>query len=294
VLRRAAVEARGVVIELAQRSREIAAAGFRPQVDEVPGLSLVFLNDHGVKRRLPLPEASALREREPAGESFLSSTVLLRPVIERAMLPTVAYLGGPGEIAYFAQVSAVADAVGVPRPLVLPRWSTTVIEPRIQRILDELGGVTADALADVHAVEARLARARLTPGAERALRALHDDLANDVGRLQSASDGLVPATVLDGLRRSLAHRLERLERRFLAAVKRREAETMRKLATARGALYPGGIRQERALAFIPLVARYGPALIDEMLEAAHAHARALVTDASRISASASVPPPARV
>ena len=119
-----------------QRDQAIAAAGFRPQVDEVPGLSLVFMNDSGTKRRLTQTEAEQFT---PKRDEWLSSTVLLRPVLERAILPTAAYIAGPGELAYFAQVTAVAEALELPLPLVVPRWSTTLIEPRLQKTLNTLG-----------------------------------------------------------------------------------------------------------------------------------------------------------
>ena len=270
-----------------RRGGDIAAQGFRPQVDEVPGLSLVFLNSSGIKRRLSLADAASigsLNERQ-----FLSSTVLLRPVLERAMLPSVAYVAGPGEIAYFAQVSAVAEALYAPVPLVVPRWSVTVLEPRIQDILDGLQ-LTPESLAEPDVVEGRVARERLTPDAERALAALRENAARDVEALRLANGGLVPDPVLDGLQRSLQHRLERVERRFLAGVKQREFRVMRQIATARGALYPHGAPQERRLSHIAFLARYGSSLLDAMLTAAHAHARTTLGEASpRNVAPASTP-----
>jgi len=209
-----------------------------------------------------------------SNDRFLSSTVLLRPVIERAIFPTAGYVGGPGEVAYFAQVSAVADALGAERPLVIPRWSATIIEPRVQAILDEFA-LTAESFADPHAVDGRVARERLSPDAALALSTLRADITADIERLRTTSNGLVPSTVLDGIERSLGHRLERLERRFLAGVKRRETDAMRKVATARGALYPHGARQERKLAYISFLARYGPSLVDQMLGAAQVYARTL-------------------
>lgn len=291
-LRHAAARANEVEHAVATRDDEIRASGFSPQVDAVPGLSLVALNSDGVKRRLPIAEAVAMDRDVPDGATFLSTTVLLRPVLERVLLPTAAYLGGPGEVAYFAQVTAVAEALGVPRPLVLPRWSTTIVEPRIQRILDSFG-VDVDAFADPHAVERRIARARIGAEAEQAIAALRRDLDANLERLRTAADSLVSRDVVDGVRRNIEHRIARLERRLAAGVKRRDVDAMTQLATARGALYPHGARQERKLAWVPMLARYGAPLVDRMIDAARAHARSLMSRQpvrSGLSASA----PARV
>jgi uncharacterized protein YllA (UPF0747 family) len=69
--------------------------------------------------------------------------------------------------------------------------------------------------------------------------------------------------------------LDRFERRLIAAAKREHADTMHEIATARGSLYPLGKPQERALNFVPLLARYGATLKQEMLAEAREHARRL-------------------
>ena len=265
---------------LRQRSAEIAGAGYEAQVTEVEGLSLVFerTGAGGDKRRIPVAEAGAAIA---SGRGVLSPNVLLRPVIERVLLPTVSYVAGPGEISYFAQVSAVADTLGLERPLVVPRWSTTILEPHVLRILENLG-VTEEELADPHRAEGRLASESVPSAVATALADLGTETDRRAALLTRASDEArlgVPETVFEGARRSFRHRLDRLERRVLAAVKRREHDTMLKIATARGALYPLGTRQERALNLIPILARHGGVVIDRMLDAARTHARALTGSA---------------
>jgi uncharacterized protein YllA (UPF0747 family) len=279
LLRSAATQAEQVSAAVHQRTEEIVARGYSPQVEEVPGLSLVFAIENGVKRRLPIHEALSVGDRR------LSATVLLRPVLERAILPTVAYVAGPGEIAYFAQVSAVADALGAARPLVVPRWSTTIVDARTQRTLDEFGATVED-FADPHAVFTRAARERVPQTASQALETLRADTLAGVDRLRAATGGLLSDPVIDGLRRNLEHRLARTERRLVAAVKAKEAEVMRRLSAARGSLFPHGVRQERKLAYIPFLARYGPSLLEQMLDAARAHARAIVAGTPAMPVSA--------
>ena len=272
LLRTAAANGEDIAFAAHKRIEEITGASYRPQVEEVPGLSMVFLNANGTKRRLPLREAVTLADSRDA---FLSPTVLLRPVVERAIVPTAAYVAGPGEFAYFAQVSAVAERLGVPTPFVVPRWSATIVEPRIQQILNDFG-LTVEELSDPHRAETRIAEARLSPDTSRALQTLRDDLRNGMDLLRRSNAGAVPDRSLEGLQHAIEHRLERTERRFVAAVKRAEDDAMRRLATARGSLFPHGTRQERKLAYIPFLARYGPELLEQMLAGARAHARALV------------------
>ncbi len=287
LLHSAATQAEQVSAALHARTQAIRAGGFSPQVEEVEGLSLVFTSEHGVKRRLPIHEAM-----KAGADSRLSATVLLRPVLERAILPTLAYVAGPGEIAYFAQVSAVADALGAARPLVVPRWSTTIVDARTQRTLDDFRATVED-FSDPHAVFTRAARERVPEGAGQALETLRADTLAGVDRLRGAANGLLSDPVIDGLRRNLEHRLARTERRLVAAVKAKEAEVMRRLSAARGSLFPHGVRQERKLAYIPFLARYGPALVEQMLDAARVHARAVVAGAPAMPANAAPPATAR-
>jgi len=198
--------------------------------------------------------------------------VLLRPLVERAILPTVAYLGGGAEIAYFAQTSAVAEALGLPAPLVVPRWSGMVIEPRIDKILKR-HSLSPDDFRDPHAVESRIARESLPSDLKRKIASMQKAIARATDALiQAEGADLVPPSVLEGLRRGITHRVERLERRFAASVKRSGNDALRDAAIARGSLYPAGSPQERALNVIPLLARHGDELVQSVLTEAGKHA----------------------
>lgn len=262
----------------AECAEEIRRTGFEPQVLDDRGLSLVvvFDKDGTAKRRVTVEEAERLAARMGKKAPF-APNVLLRPVIERAILPTVAYVGGPAELAYFAQSNAVAKVLGREPVVGVPRWSATVIEPFAQRALDRLG-VPYHEVRDVPALERRLAQAALPPKVGAAWKTLQEQVKGAVAELARAvSDTqLMPAPVVEGLDRSLAHRLQRMERRLLAAVKRRDERIRDDLRVAAAALFPLGERQERVLNFIPMLTRGGPELIDDLRAAARAHAATLM------------------
>lgn len=260
---------------LALRMVAIERAGFRPQVARVPRLSLVFRAVAGVKERVPINQAADVAQR---ADSILSANVLLRPVVERRILPTVAYVAGPGEIAYFIQVSAVAEALGVPAPLVVPRWSATVVEPNVDRRLGRLGMVLED-LKTPHDAERRIGDRAMPAEMRAALEGLRADLGERLGALSQASasmDHLVPERVLEGARHQMLHRVDRLERRLRAAARARSVEAVTDLATVRASLMPENQRQERRLNPIPMLARHGDLLLAQLKAGAAMHAGTLV------------------
>jgi uncharacterized protein YllA (UPF0747 family) len=278
VLVRALHERERVARALSQRSAALTAAGHAPQVADLEQLTLVF--ERRGTRRERIPRARGAVAAANAQPGLLSPNVLLRPVVERSLMPTVAYVAGPGEIAYYGQVSAVAEALGVDAPLAVPRWSATLVEPHVQDIMTRYQ-LRIEDLSDPNAVETRLARAAWPADLARSLDALRHELAERLAAIRAALaelNRLGPATV-DGTARALEWRISRLERRINAAVKGRETAMMHDIATARGSLFPGGKRQERALNLLPLLARHGLALLDEMRGDAGRHARALLTPA---------------
>jgi bacillithiol synthase len=262
-LRRGLERASEIDEALTTREQELRDRGFEPPVAHVRGLSTVFRYGDHTRSRIPIADALRID-----ADVELEPNVVLRPVAERAILPTIAYVGGPGEVAYFAQATAIAQVLGAGVPLVVPRWSGMVIEPHVQRLLARYS-LGAEDLRDPHAAESRLVRAQLPASVREALAryAKEANALNDSLRAALAADArspLIPDAVLDGARHNIAHRIERLERRVVAAAKRRESATMRDIAIARTSLFPLGKPQERVLNFIPMLARHGAPLLAQM------------------------------
>jgi bacillithiol biosynthesis cysteine-adding enzyme BshC len=278
VLSKALQRAPEIASAVAERVAAIRQIGFEPQVEDERGLSLVYTVEDGVKRRIPIDEAASFLARGgDASPTILGPNVLLRPVVERELFPTVGYVAGPAELAYLTQSNAVATALGRNRVVGVPRWSCTVVEPFAEKALRRLR-VQYHEVRDLAALERRLATAALPTSVAAAWRRLQEQVQASVRELGVAvrETSLMPPEVIEGLERSLGHRLARAERRLLAAVKRREETVRRDLMVARASLFPLGERQERVLNFIPMLTRGGPDLVKDMRAAAHKHAVALV------------------
>lgn len=284
LLRRALHRAQSVRDALSARTQAIRDAGFAAQVDVMDELSLVFRTQSGpsgrerdrVRTRVPLSDTARVEREADVGS--LGSNVLLRPVIERALLPTVAYLAGPGEYAYFAQVQPVAQALGLAVPLPVPRWSGEVIDMRAEARRAELG-LDADGLFDPHAAETRVAQAAVDADVQDSIERLRLAIETQVRALGDAilhADNVVAPEVATGLATALSHKLDRFERRVVAGVKRREGALLRDVAFVRAALRPSGQSPERKLNLVPMLARFGPTIFDAMRRDARAYADQLV------------------
>ncbi len=266
--------AEAIARAITDNNAAIESEGHAVQVRDVAGLSVVCETTSEGRKRVPIKRAG----RASSSAAELSPNVLLRPVVERQILPTLTYIGGPAEIAYFAQLSPIATTLGLARPLIVPRWSCTIVEPHIREILDRLRADLAD-FRDPHAIEARVARGLIPSdvlaNVEKLRRAV-EERTTAIGDALKNNDIGLTERVSEGLRRNLDHRVDRFERRLVAASKHRNANLMNDVATARGALFPLGKPQERALSFIPFLARYGTQLEEAMLAEATQHAKALL------------------
>jgi bacillithiol synthase len=274
LLRRALEDAESLDRAVSARTGALRASGYAPQVELVENRSLVFVVHDGVKERAAVRGGFAAAEQ--LSSDSLSPNVLLRPVLERALLPTVAYMAGPGEMAYFAQVSAVASALGVAAPLALPRTSLRIVTPEVAATLARVGQ-SADAMRDTHALQRSLAQ-RATPDASMdALTILRTQVRRTHETLRASHAGLSPAA-LDGAVAQVGHRVARLERRVLAASKRTIDDDLQRVENTQRLLWPHGGPQERAVNLLPWLARYGTPLLDRMLEACDDEAVSLVND----------------
>jgi len=220
----------------------------------------------------------ALMEREP--ERF-SANVLLRPVVESALLPTVGYVGGPGELRYLEHQAAVLyPLLGVERQVPIPRWSGTVITRSSERLLGRLR-ITAEQVMADDGTLARQFLARAMPGdARQAIAALRGQLDRSSGVIAAAGKRIDP--VLD---RAIKGRMKRItaltdgvEAIVLRHLKRRDDIAWAQLQRLSGALLPHGKPQERVLTAATFLGRYGSAWLNALFEVISAWAEGLPTD----------------
>lgn len=259
-----------------EAGRALVDRGYHAQV--VPaagGISLFYLNvgregmhANGGRvaigdREMTLAELADEAERHP--EHF-SPNVLLRPLVQDTLFPTICYVAGPNELAYLGQLRGVYAHFGVPMPLMYQRATATIAESSTLRFLSKYGLPLASLQPRDEAALNQLLEAQLPPTVEQALAAAATALAE---RMDAVAD-VVPQIdpTLEGTVRSTLGRMQgdlrTLHNKVIQAAKRRDETLRRQFQRAQALAFPHGEPQERALGFVWFLNRYGPAFVERL------------------------------
>jgi bacillithiol synthase len=276
VIRREAERTEEHAALVRRQTGRLVAAGYTAQVAVADDASNLMLLDENGRDRLVrgrrgwqtrrvgthMDEQSLLRAITAEPERF-SPNVLLRPVVENAVFPTIAYVAGPGEVRYFAQIGCLFRAHGILPPVVVPRPSATMVERKVRRALDRLGLEPDSLRRPLDELVAEQARSAMPPPVAAALAQLRESLG---ARYADLVDAAAPVdAALDGPLRSARNRSLRqvaeAETRILRALKRRDAARLEQLRRAVASLQPRGVPQERVHGPLPYLAAHGPALV---------------------------------
>jgi bacillithiol biosynthesis cysteine-adding enzyme BshC len=291
VLRAAIERADELHAGLEARDRALVKAGYHAQVAVGDESSLLFLLDRKTGARQALHRTSpsaaepgglwqAGRERCSTADLLgildseperISPAALLRPVFQDFLLSTSLTIGGPAEVAYFAQSAVLYDAILGRMTPVQPRFSATVIEPDIAQLLERheltlerVFSETEDSLGQLLA-----ARAIPTEGKRKlasAGNALDAELTGLVGWMEALDAGLGRSARTAASK--MRYQMNRL-RRMAANFQMQKEESLRRHAQAiHNALFPGGHLQERVHGAAWYFARHGLELAETLVEQA--------------------------
>jgi len=279
LLRSAAEHSEELTRALLSRSKELESADYHAQVKVTQSSTLLFFLKEG--KRLPIHRKNGafsangqqwapdeLQRQIDSNPKLFTANVLLRPVLQDYLLPTATYIAGPAETAYFAQVQVVYERLLGRTTPIWPRFSTTLIEARLKSWMRKYGLRLRDVLQPREEFIAALAR-----------RTIPSDIKDDFDRSREQLERLL-APLLHALKkldptvesaaevaaRKMRHQLERLESRAARAHLRREQVLDRHASMLSSLLFPEKELQERRLAGIYFLAKYGVELIDRLLE----------------------------
>ena len=259
-----------------ETNQRLAAAGYHAQLTVQPQRPHLFRLEegrHSIERAgdgfINLHNQTRFSLQELLGQpERLSPKAALRPLVQDWLLPTLAYVGGPGEIAYWAQLKGVYEAFGRPMPIVMPRPGMTLLEQRAEKWLQKYDLDAEAYITDRETVEDRLRLSVMPAELTEAMAAVRTPIARHWPALQTAIEQ-VDATLAAPAEKTgagITHALEQLEGKVLRAVEQKEQSRSAHLAALQQSIWPGGQLQERQLNVVPFLCKYGWPLIERLYD----------------------------
>ena len=258
----AALEARGYHAQVTPQSDSVAlfhlgASGGREPIRR-DGAGFV-VGEHA-------ESSGGMLERVRQQPERFSPNVLLRPLVQDTLFPTVCYVAGPNELAYLAQLGRVYAAFGIPMPLMQQRASATIVDSNAMRFLARHEIPLESLRAQDEAVLNALLEAQLPPSVDASLQAALGAIEERMTRVAAEVQQIDPT--LEGAARSTLARmlddLKKLHAKIIQAAKRKDDTLRRQFHHARAQVFPGGHPQEREIGFVYFLNKYGPTLVDRL------------------------------
>jgi bacillithiol biosynthesis cysteine-adding enzyme BshC len=269
---------------LLARGKAIEAAGYHQQVKVTAASTLLFAVKNGartvVRRRngggtnseftvgLEHISAKELLGRIDQTPECFNPNALFRPIIQDYLLPTLVYTGGAAEVAYFAQASVVYEKLLGRVTPILPRFSATLLEPKPQRILTRYQLTLPDVLQGPEKVREAIAARSLSPELQARFSEAYARAEASMALVREAI-GKLDSTLIgaaDRARTRMWYQINRLHRRASRAERLRNEVIARHADALSHALFPHKSLQEREVAGVSFVAKYGRELLADLYQ----------------------------
>jgi bacillithiol biosynthesis cysteine-adding enzyme BshC len=275
VLRRALGDGDGLKRRLLERNKELEAAGYHAQVHLEQKTSLAFLLDGSRRitlrrqngdyvskdRRYSVSQLSDLAEH-------LSPNALLRPVVQDYVLPTVAYLGGPAELAYVAQSQVLYEHLLGRMPVMLARSSFTLLDSRAAKLMERYGLTIPSFFHGEDALRDMIGEKLIPPGLLREFEEIQQSMSEALDRLRDdlVSFDATLAKAAEKSRAKMLYQLAKIGHKTARKTLKRSERAGAEAAYLSGLIFPEKHLQERFYSILPFVAKHGPDLMDTLYE----------------------------
>ena len=261
----------------AEAGETLSSRGHAPQVVSQPD-SVSLFSLEPVRRSIRRQgDALAIGDETHSSEDLarkaverpgaFSPNVLLRPIVQDTLFPTICYVAGPSELAYLGQLRGVYELFGVPMPLMFPRGTATLLDSGATRFVAKYDVSFEDLRTPDESTLNRLLEAQLPASVEESLRDAATQTQDAMARVVKALPSLDPT--LEGAAKTtlgkMEHELRALHSKVIHAAKKRDETLRRQFTRAQAQAFPHGHPQERSLAVIYFLNKYGPGLVELLL-----------------------------
>jgi bacillithiol synthase len=209
------------------------------------------------RQRFTRDELLAIARNTP---ELLSPNVVMRPLCQDSLLPTIAYVGGPSEVAYFGQLKPVYEHFAVEMPIIYPRMSATIVEEKVNKILGKYSLEIQELFGDMDTVLAKVSEQvsevkvdNLFSKLETVLKDTMNEARFGIQQIDPTLNGTVDATISKFLQQ-----VEVLKQKTQKAQQQKEDISLKQIRKASVHIFPNSNFQEREFSAIQYLNKYGP------------------------------------
>lgn len=198
----------------------------------------------------------------------LSPNVVLRPICQDTLLPTIFYIAGPSEIAYFAQFKPAYAYFGIPMPVIFPRISVTLIEPKVKKILERHDIKIEEVFSNFSAVAKKIWESTLQGDIEEFFKTVREKTMSLLEEIKGFAVNIDPSLsdVVDSSANKIFYHINNIYEKTLKANQRRNEDIGKRIKKLKNNLLPEGEIQERILNIVYFLNKYDFKLIDKLFD----------------------------
>lgn len=224
-----------------------------------------LLKYHDSNKTLAKSELAKIMKNTP---EQISPNVALRPLVQDSIFPTVGYVAGPAEITYFAQISVIYNYFELTLPVIYPRHRITVIENKIQRILEKLEIDVVNLFhhkSDFLEFHIQQKQSKTTFIEIQSIQSEINQKVDQLEKIISETDPTLINTI-QKTGQKINSNIEQIIHKLTNAIEQKEAVEINQVKRTLLHLFPENNFQERVLNIIYLLIKYGPDLIHNLHE----------------------------
>lgn len=260
------------------KSNSLENAGYNNQVTVIPGKSFLFIENDNLQRehlfydqngfyftdekqRLNFDQINQIINESP---QKISSSVVSRPLLQSWLIPTAAYVAGPGEIAYWAQISGLFDIMRLTLPVVYPRITATIIEPKIDRFIKKHNITVENISANLNDFINNFIKTSEEDEFDKIRKGIEAELVNIKQKVLEVDSTL--ESIWEKTKERILGQIDVMENKTIKAKKQKEQILISQLTQVHKAFFPDDYPQERYVSLIYFLNKFGPDIFKKIYE----------------------------
>ena len=250
---------------LSKTNKKIKDLGYSPRVHKISNLCNFFIiNNKGERLRVTYNKDFLVGEDAFTKKDLLflldenptkfGANTIIRPIAQDYIFPTFAYVAGPHEIAYFAQLKGIYDFFSLEMPVIYPRFGATIVESKISKLLEKFD-VTIHELMNKEKLLKNLAIESMESTFKKLRTQVHEDL--EEASLEIIAIDKKLASQCEITRRRLLKAIQYLEEKTASNLKNKRQITRQQITKAYNNVFPYGELQERRINVLEYLIKFG-------------------------------------